>query len=136
MNLPLGGVSVLAIDDDRSALEALTLVLESSGAQVFPMSSAATALAFRDTNESLDVIVSDITRPGTDGLEMMASMRAAETAAGRGATPAIAMSGHHTPEDKERALVAGYQVHMAKPLKIALLLTTISELAGRSDGAL
>jgi CheY-like chemotaxis protein len=133
IDLPLDGISVLAVDDDRSTLEALTLLLESRGARVYPVRSAAAALALREANVSADVIVSDVTMTGSDGLTMMAAIRAAETAAQRAPTPAIAVSGYATQEDQMRARVAGYQVHMAKPIDIAVLLNTIRDLAGRGD---
>lgn len=125
---------MLAVDDDRSTLAALTLVLESRGARVYAVGSAAAALALGEANVLTDVIVSDVTLIGTDGLAMMAAIRAAETAAQRAPTPAIAVSGYATQEDQMRALVAGYQVHVAKPINIAVLLHAIRNLAGR-DGS-
>jgi CheY-like chemotaxis protein len=68
---------------------------------------------------------------GTVGLAMMAAIRAAETAAQRAPTPAIAVSGYTTQEDQMRALVAGYQAHVAKPINITVLLATICNLVGR-----
>lgn len=131
MDSLLDGISVLAVDDDGSTLEALTLVLESHGARVYAARSAAAALALGEANVLPDVIVSDVTMTGTDGLAMMATIRASETAAHRAPTPAIAMSGYATQEDRARALVAGYQVHVAKPINIPVLLNTIRNLVGR-----
>jgi CheY-like chemotaxis protein len=122
---------VLAVDDDRGTLEALTLVLESRGARVYAVPSAAGALALREADVSPDVIVSDVTMTGTDGLAMLAAMRAAEAAVRRRPTPAIAVSGYATPEDQMRALAAGYQVHVSKPINIEVLVKAIRHLAGR-----
>lgn len=128
-DLPLGGISVLAIDDDRSTLEALTLVLESRGARVYGLPSAAAGLAFGDANPPPDVIVSDVTMAGTDGLAMLAAIRAAERAAHRAPTPAVAVSGYASAEDQARALAAGYQVLVPKPIDIEMLVKTIRDLA-------
>jgi len=132
-DLPLDGISVIAVDDDRGTLEALTLVLEARGARVFAARSAAAALALRAADVSADVIVSDVTMAGTDGLTMMATIRAAEAAAQRDPTPAIAVSGYATPDDRARALAAGYQVHVTKPIDLAVLLRTIRALTGRGE---
>ncbi len=129
----LRSVSVLAVDDDRSTLAALTLVLESHGAHVHAADSAAAALAFCETNVFPDVIVSDVTMTDMDGLAMMAAIRAAERSAQCGPTPAVAVSGYAAPEDQLRALTAGFQVHIAKPIDVATLLTTIRNLVARSD---
>jgi CheY-like chemotaxis protein len=131
MDLPLSGISVLAVDDDRSQLEALKLVLESRGARVHPVRSAGAALAFREANGLPDVIVSDLTMAGTDGLAMMATIRAAERAARSAQTPAVAVSGYTTSDDQTRALAAGYQIHVAKPINIEALVEAIRDLAGR-----
>ena len=128
----LSRVSVLAVDDDRATLQALTLVLESHGARVHAVNSAAAALAFYEMNAFPDVIISDVTMTGTDGLAMIAAIRAAEVAVRRAPTPAVAVSGYTTPADELRALAAGFQVHIAKPIDIAVLLTTISNLVARN----
>lgn len=135
----LRSVSVLAVDDDRGTLAALTLVLESYGAHVHPANSAAAALAFCETNVFPDVIVSDVTMTDMDGLAMIGAIRAAERSAQHRPTPAVAVSGYTAPEDQLRALAAGFQVHIAKPIDIAMLLTTIGNLVARrgptGDGA-
>jgi CheY-like chemotaxis protein len=60
-------------------------------------------------------------------------MRAAERAAHRAETPAVAVSGYATPDDQMRALGAGYQVHVAKPINIEVLVKAIRRLAGRGQ---
>jgi CheY-like chemotaxis protein len=130
-DLPLDAVSVLAVDDDGGALEALTLVLEVRGARVYPVGSAAAALAFHAANAAPDVIVSDVAMRGTDGLTMIATIRAAEAAAHRAPTPAVAVSGYATPQHRQQALAAGYQVYVTKPIDVARLVETIRTLVGR-----
>lgn len=126
---------MLAVDDDYSTLEALTLVLESRGARVYAAHSAAGALALCASMVAPDVIVSDVTMTGTDGLAMMVAIRAAESVAHCAPTPAIAVSGYATPQDRMRALEAGYQVHVAKPIDIEGLMGAIHNLLGRAGGA-
>jgi CheY-like chemotaxis protein len=128
----LDGISVLVIDDDVAALELFEAVLTDAHARVLTATSVFEALRALRTARP-HVIVSDIDMPGCDGYQLMRMVRGRTPEEG-GATPAIAVTGYTRPEDQTRALLAGYQVHLAKPIKPLELILTIKLLATQSAG--
>jgi len=127
--LQLGGLRVLIVDDDLEGREAMTAVLEKEGVQVIAVSSPDEALeAIR--RESPDVLLSDIEMPGEDGHSLIRRVR--ELPADRGGEiPAAALTAYARGEDRQKALLAGFQVHVAKPVPPEQLTAVIAELAGR-----
>ena len=120
----LDGLSILVVDDDADSLDMVANLLEKQGANVVVASTAAEALELAVVRR-FDVIVSDIGMPGRDGYELMEDCRA------RGVpTPAIALTAYVRSEDRAKALAAGYQRHVAKPIEAAQLLAAVSALAG------
>ena len=81
-----------------------------------------------------DVIISDIGMPGETATTLIRDVRALAAERG-GRTPAIALTAFARSEDRTRALLAGYQVHVAKPIEPAELLATVASLAGRTQTA-
>ncbi|MFL6212802.1 MAG: response regulator [Blastocatellia bacterium] len=77
-----------------------------------------------------DILVSDIGMPNEDGYSLISKVRAMPTPAAR--TPAIALTAYARSEDRIRALVAGYQVHVPKPVDLTELAVAIASLAGRT----
>ncbi|HTN86502.1 MAG TPA: hybrid sensor histidine kinase/response regulator, partial [Sorangium sp.] len=129
----LTGVRVLVVDDQPDAREVAQRVLEECGAKVTTAESAAEALAALAW-ERPDVLVSDLGMPGEDGFQLIRKVRALGAERG-GATPAVALSALARAEDKARALGAGYQAHVAKPLDPAVLVGVIAALVrGRTGG--
>ncbi len=126
----LEGVHVLVVDDDEDAREAITAVLESCGAEVIGVPSAAAALAALG-HARPQVIVSDIAMPGIDGHQLMRHVRALDAERG-GSIPAAALTAYATPADRTRALLAGYQIYLAKPFDPSELVTLVAHLAGRN----
>jgi CheY-like chemotaxis protein len=129
----LEGVRVLVVDDQHEAREAITAVLEDCGAEVMAFASAASALEALGRAKP-DVLVSDIAMPGMDGHRLMRRIRALDLERG-GATPALALTAYATVADRTRALLAGYQVYLAKPFEPAELVALVANLAGRSPAA-
>jgi signal transduction histidine kinase/ActR/RegA family two-component response regulator len=125
----LSGLRVLVVDDDADARELLTFVLESCGCVVFACPDVTSAVATL-RREPLDVIVSDIGMPGEDGYALIRSVRTLPDEAKR-STPAIALTAFARNEDRTRALVEGFNQHMAKPVEPAVLLRVVADLAGR-----
>jgi len=117
---PLRGVRALVVDDDRDSLELLRLVLEGAGAVFTGVTSAQQAL---DAPGPYDVIISDIGMPQMDGYALMRRIRARDEA---GDVPAIALTAYARAEDAERAIRAGYQAHLAKPVDEHELLETVA----------
>jgi signal transduction histidine kinase/CheY-like chemotaxis protein len=128
--LTLQGLRALVIDDDTDGREMLCAVLTQCGADVFSAGSAESGLA---QAESLlpDVLICDVGMPEMDGYALIRRLRALPESAGA-RTPAIAVTGFAGEEDVRRALDAGFQVHIAKPVDIELFTSTVAKLAGRS----
>ena len=125
----LAGVRALVIDDEPSAREIVTAILVRGGAHVRAAASAAEALA-EFTEWRPDVLVSDIEMPGEDGYSLIRRIRRLDAAAGR-QTPAVALTAYARVQDRLRALSAGYQIHVPKPVEPIELLTVIASLTGR-----
>ncbi len=128
-DLELEGVRVLVVDDERDSLELVRRLLKDCKADVLLASSAAEGLQMIG-EQPLDVIVSDIGMPDKDGLEMMRELRARGDQSGK--TPAIALTAFARSEDRTRAMLAGFQVHLSKPVEPQELLAAIANLAGRT----
>jgi signal transduction histidine kinase len=126
----LDGLHVLVVDDDDDTLDALRHLLEQSGARVSTASSASTAfLAF--AGEPPDVLLSDIGMPGEDGFSLIRRVRGLDPERG-GKVPAAALTAYTQPSDRDRALSAGFQAFLAKPVDPRELAGAVARLAGRS----
>ena len=123
----LAGLRVLVVDDQAGAGDAVTAVLEQSGARVAVAASSAEALealaSFRP-----DVLLSDIGMPGEDGYAFIRKVRALPSDDG-GRVPAAALTAYARVEDRRRALLAGYHAHVPKPVAPAELVAVIMHLA-------
>jgi signal transduction histidine kinase/ActR/RegA family two-component response regulator len=127
----LDGVRVLVADDDADALLLITTVLSEGGAEVRTCSSASAALEMlRDWRP--DVLVSDIGMPGEDGYSLISKLRALEIDEG-GSTPAIAVSAYGRPQDRVRAVAAGFTMHVPKPVDPGELTAIVADLAGVAE---
>ena len=126
----LDGVRVLVVDDENDARELLVALLSRCGAETSSASSAAQALQSLRAAPP-HVLVCDIGMPDLDGYEFVRRLRSAERAAGAAPVPAVALTAFARPEDRDRALAAGYQVHLPKPLDAAELVITVRNLARR-----
>ncbi|TMA39915.1 MAG: hybrid sensor histidine kinase/response regulator [Deltaproteobacteria bacterium] len=122
----LNGVRVLVVDDDRDTLDTLWMVLKECGAEVRTADGAASALEVLGDWRP-DALVSDIGMPGEDGYSLIAKVRALSRDQG-GQTPALALTAYARSEDRVRALSAGFQMHMAKPVEPAELVAMVSTL--------
>ena len=130
----LARTRVLLIDDQREARESLAALLAQAGAQVTSAGSCQEALAhlaISDRDELPQVIVCDIAMPGEDGFATLKRIRAWEGTRPkpRPSPPAIALSAYTQREDRVRALAAGFQMHLTKPVAPAELITVLSSVA-------
>jgi signal transduction histidine kinase/ActR/RegA family two-component response regulator len=123
LGVSLTGLRILVVDDQADARDLMHSVLVGAGAKVLTAESADEALALL-TSQRPDVIVSDIGMPGRDGYELMRAIRALPPESG-GRTPAIALTAFARPEDRMRAMLAGFQVHLNKPIEPQELLATV-----------
>jgi CheY-like chemotaxis protein len=123
----LKGVCVLAVDDDLFSLELIEAILAPHGVQVLTCNAAAEALACA-RREMPDLIVADIAMPHEDGNSFIKQLRQLAPDEG-GLIPAIAVSGYAREEDRRRALAAGFQIYLTKPIDPQEFLTTLAALA-------
>ena len=125
----LMGVRLLVVDDDPGARELISGMLEGFGAQVSTAESGQVALSLLFAQRP-DVLIADLGMPGMDGFTLIEQVRALEPDFG-GLTPAVAVTAYASPQDRLRALQAGYQNHVAKPVEAEELAIVIASLAGR-----
>src|SRR5262249_1071772 len=113
--LRLRGLKVLVVDDERDTCETVGTVLARAGAEVRTCLSAREALTAMD-DWVPDLLVSDIRMPEEDGYSLIRKVRARETEAG-GRMVAVALTAYGGKEDRKKALSAGFQVHVGKPIE-------------------
>jgi signal transduction histidine kinase/CheY-like chemotaxis protein len=125
----LNGLRVLLVDDEPEARQIISTVITRTGAEVTVCTSASEALA-KVTDWQPDVILSDIAMPDEDGYSFIAKVRRLPRERG-GETPAAALTAYARDVDRQQALAAGYQMHIAKPIGAGQLVSMIARLAGR-----
>jgi len=128
----LDGVRVLVVDDEADTRDLLRAALSQHGARVTTAPSASAALK-KIWRRKPDVMISDIGMPGTDGYELMRRVRLLPPERG-GRIPAVALTAYAREQDRKRALAAGYQIHLAKPIEIGELSATLAELISDKVG--
>ena len=127
----ISGLKVLVVDDDADTCEMLRFVLEQCGGVVTTVADAESAIeAFQATRPT--IMISDIGLPEVDGYELLRRIRDEERQTGR-KTPAVALTAFARIEDRVKALAAGYQMHVAKPVEPGELLTIVASLSGLMD---
>ena len=123
----LRDLRVLVVDDDEDSRDLMATVLEAAGARVTlaaSVSAALDALAEAD----FGVLVSDIGMPEQDGYDLIRRLRGADLARLR-QIPAVAVTAFAAPEDRRKALVAGFQEHLPKPVDVIKLVEVVVGLA-------
>jgi CheY-like chemotaxis protein len=126
----LGGARLLIVDDDPDARELIGRLLEERGADIYKAESAEEGLRVLQ-DKKLDAVLSDIGMPRKDGYDFIREVRALPPDSG-GRVPAIALTAFARSEDRTRAMMAGYQVHLAKPVEPEELIVTVASLIGRT----
>jgi PAS domain S-box-containing protein len=126
---PLHGVRVLVVDDEEDARELVAEVMADAGAHVAKAGSAAEAYRLLQANPP-HVLISDIGMPDEDGFSLLRRVRALPPNKG-GDVPAVALSAYSRPEDIRAAAEAGFQLHIAKPVRPDKLLEAITVWARR-----
>jgi CheY-like chemotaxis protein len=123
----LDGVRVLLADDEVDARELLTTVLEQSGATVRAVGSMSEALHELEEFRPM-VVISDLGMPGEDGYALIRRLRTLEAGIGEFRVPALALTAYGRAEDQQRALAAGFQQHVLKPIEPEELVRIIVNL--------
>ncbi|RYG69384.1 hybrid sensor histidine kinase/response regulator [bacterium] len=124
----LSHLRVLLVDDEADSRMLLQVVFEGCNAQMELAASAAEAFEKFKTFQP-DILVSDIGMPGEDGYSLIKRVRAWEQEQGTNRTPAVALTAYARVEDRVRALRAGFQVHVPKPVETTELLALVASLA-------
>jgi CheY-like chemotaxis protein len=126
----LNGLHILLVDDEEDALTMVRELLESAGARVTTVASAEDAMVALE-REPPDLLLSDIGMPVMDGFELIRRVRALPASVAT--VPAAALTAYARDEDRTRALLNGFQAHLAKPIDPRELLVAVRALVGR-DG--
>jgi signal transduction histidine kinase/CHASE1-domain containing sensor protein/CheY-like chemotaxis protein len=125
----LSGVNVLLVDDDSDTLTLMTTALTRRQANVTAVSSAVEAIQ-AIARKRPDVLVSDIAMPDEDGYGLIEKIRLLENGASDN-IPAVAITAYAKDEDRERALSAGFQIYLAKPVELTELISVVARAAKR-----
>ena len=127
----LEGVSVLVVDDDEQSRLVVAAHLEAYHAAVITAPSAATALDVLQ-RQHIDVLLADIAMPGEDGYSLIRKLRALD-APSIASIPAAALTAFARNEDRQQALEAGFQLHLAKPIDAEALVSAVVTLGRRAS---
>ncbi len=135
---PLSGLRILVVDDEPDARALVKLALAQQGGNVEIAGSVAAAILLvqqsQESGHPYDVLVSDIGMPEEDGHSLIRRIRTMEERDGN-FLPAIALTAYANHRDRMNALLAGFQVHLAKPFEPSELLATVAALTGRTGHA-
>jgi PAS domain S-box-containing protein len=126
----LQGLRVMLVDDEPDARDLLAVSLEQGGAAVLKLDSVDAAVAALPDYRP-HVLLADIEMPGKDGYSLLQTVRRLAPDQG-GLTPSIAITAYAGVEDRIRALAAGFDLHLPKPVALDELRTAVARLAGRS----
>jgi signal transduction histidine kinase/ActR/RegA family two-component response regulator len=126
----LDGLRVLVVDDEADARELVATLLKQCGVEVTAVASASEGLEALQQLKP-NVLVSDIGMPQEDGYALIRKVRALDAQQG-GQIPAVALTAYARAEDRIRALAAGFQLHIPKPVNSQELVAVVANLAGRT----
>ena len=128
--LDLHDVRVLAVDDEADARHLIKRILSGCGARVETADCGASAVRILRKSKS-HVLIMDIGMPNEDGYEAIRKVRQLRSEDG-GKVPAIALTAFARSEDRRRAILNGFQMHIAKPVEPSELIAMVASLAGRT----
>jgi len=127
----LKDLRILVVEDDADTRELLKTILERCGAEVRAVASSSAALA-EMANRIPNVLISDIGMAGENGYDLIKKIRSLEPERG-GRVPAVALTAYAAAADRRRALLAGFQTHLAKPVEPDELLAVIASLSSQQE---
>ncbi|ACC81060.1 response regulator [Nostoc punctiforme] len=120
------GLRLLVVDDDRDTRTLLTFLFELEGAEIITAASAGDAIEIMSFFKP-DILISDIYLPDENGCSLLIKLRNLEAKRGR-KIPAIALTASAFDEDRNRALLAGYDIYRCKPIDLDDLSSTVASL--------
>ncbi|HEY6879332.1 MAG TPA: response regulator, partial [Polyangiales bacterium] len=125
----LTSLTVLVVDDEPDARDIMRRMLENAGASVQTAASVPEAMHLVECTR-FSVLVSDISMPGQDGYALIGAVRRHADSATRN-TPALALTAHARGEDRLRALAAGFQLHVSKPVHAQEFIAAVANISGK-----
>ncbi|MCM3904048.1 MAG: PAS domain S-box protein [Pyrinomonadaceae bacterium] len=125
----LDNLRILVVDDERDTLDLVTMDLTQHGASVTGVTGAAEALSALQ-HSHFDLLISDIAMPETDGYELIRQVRKRESGQEK-RLPAVALTAYARVQDRMRAIMAGYNTNVVKPVEANELVTVVASLVGR-----
>jgi CheY-like chemotaxis protein len=128
----LEGARVLVVDDDDAGRDVVAAHLEARDAKVIGAASADEALAILE-REQFDVMLVDIAMPGSDGYELIRTVRGMSPAA-CATIPAAALTAFARAEDRRKSLESGFQMHLTKPVEPSTLVEAVAALTSGTSG--
>lgn len=123
----LDGLRLLLVEDHDDARELLALALRGAGASVTEADSVRVAVAALQ-RDIFSVLVSDIAMPGQDGYDLLRWVRSLDAPRTTRTIPAVAVTAFAAPEDRAKALAAGFAAHIAKPVEMSTLIEIVARL--------
>ncbi|MBE8991251.1 response regulator [Nostoc sp. LEGE 12450] len=120
------GLRLLVVDDDPDTRTLLTFLFELDGAEIITAASAGAAIEIMSFFKP-DILISDIYLPDENGCSLLIKLRNLEAKRGR-KIPAIALTASAFDEDRNRALLAGYDIYRCKPIDLDDLSSTVASL--------
>jgi two-component system, chemotaxis family, CheB/CheR fusion protein len=129
----LASLQILVVDDEPDILDLMKYILETAGATVTMTSSVKAAIAaLRESDGKYDALLADIGMPEEDGFELIRQVRGLAAELG-GQIPAAVITAYVSDRERQRAIDAGFQVHLAKPVNPAQLIQLVANLTGRVE---
>ncbi len=125
----LENLHILVVDDERDTLDLVTMELAQNGASVTGVTTAVEALTALKSSD-FDLIISDIAMPEMDGYDLIRQIRTSDSVKER-SIPAVALTAYARVHDRMRAIMAGFNTHVAKPVEANELVTVVASLTGR-----
>jgi CheY-like chemotaxis protein len=119
---------ILVADDERDIRDVISLVLERAGHEVVAVGDGVIAVETH-TREEFDLIISDLSMPGLDGVQVTEMVRAGE----RSHIPILLLTASASGRDLAQARAAGVTAHMSKPFRVAELRDLVTDLLGRAN---
>ena len=126
----IGRMRLLVVDDDAGVREVLSRLLQATGATVFSAATVADAWRVLEARPEIDAVLADIAMPAEDGYAFVSRLRESDDSRLR-ALPAVAVTAYASTSDRERALVAGFDGHVPKPVSLSALAEALTEAVAR-----
>jgi chemotaxis family two-component system sensor kinase Cph1 len=128
----LSDLDILVLEDEADARDFVRRLLMDHGARVVAVGSVPDAMVAVNEKE-FDLVISDLGMPGEDGYSFIRQLRALEARRSQSRAPCVALTAYARADDRRRVMMAGFQVHVSKPVEPAELIAVAANLTGRLE---